>query len=57
MNSYLCCRRSVPLVSVHFEVPNLFIKMCCVNYIALFCPTTLTAQFTWAYLTFKVSMQ
>jgi len=28
-----------------------------VNYIALFCPTTLAAQFTWAYLTYKVSMQ
>jgi len=50
-------RRYVPLVPVYFEVHNLFIKVCCVNYIALFFSTTLAAQFTWAYLTYKVSMQ
>ena len=47
-------RRPVPLVPVHFEVQTLFKEKCCVNYIALFCPTTLAAQFTWTYLTYKL---
>jgi len=56
MNSYLLVQKICLTCTSSFEVHNLFIKMCCVNYIALFCPTTLTAQFTWAYLANKESM-